>query len=250
MGIIQANILIDETGHARLADFGLLAIIWNGTSHTSSSLLTQGGTVQWMSPELFYPEKFGLKDSRPTKHSDCYAFGMVIYEVLSGQAPFHRSNLYTVVAKVSGGERPRRPRGTEGEWFTKDVWRILEHCWAPKPDDRPRIEDVLRCLEDVSMFWTPLCRMVPNPQTADSPTRSYSDPSTEGSTGERETPSPPRSLQAPPPKGNTDDRMPIPALLTRVQLLFMRSQINRTSVHTQRTPASRTRRYLQNLWIG
>ena len=34
-----------------------------------------------MSPELLYPKKYGLKECRPTKPSDCYALGMVIYEV-------------------------------------------------------------------------------------------------------------------------------------------------------------------------
>ena len=40
-----------------------------------------GGTVRWMSPERLLPEMFGFDNSRPTKQSDCYEFGMVIYEV-------------------------------------------------------------------------------------------------------------------------------------------------------------------------
>lgn len=42
---------------------------------------TAGGTSRWMSPELLDPERFGASDDRPTKESDCYALGMVIYEV-------------------------------------------------------------------------------------------------------------------------------------------------------------------------
>lgn len=34
-----------------------------------------------MSPELLTPERFGACDSRPTKQSDCYALGTVVYEV-------------------------------------------------------------------------------------------------------------------------------------------------------------------------
>jgi len=37
-----------------------------------------------MSPELLYPERFGipeLEGDRPTRQSDCYALGMLIYEV-------------------------------------------------------------------------------------------------------------------------------------------------------------------------
>jgi hypothetical protein len=39
------------------------------------------GTYRWMGPELFYPDDFGLPKFQLTKESDCYAFGMVIYEV-------------------------------------------------------------------------------------------------------------------------------------------------------------------------
>lgn len=122
-----------------------------------------------MSPELFDPEAFGLQDNRPTKHSDCYAFGMVIYEVLSGQAPFSQYKKHLVVARVLGGERPRRPQGMEGIWFTDDIWKIVERCWRPIPDDRPGIGDVLQCLEMVSGTWTPP-QMLAGPPTANLPT--------------------------------------------------------------------------------
>ena len=38
------------------------------------------GTFRWMGPELLDPEGFG-SNGRPTRESDCYALGMVIYEV-------------------------------------------------------------------------------------------------------------------------------------------------------------------------
>ena len=50
-------------------------------STTSLMSSTAGGTRRWMSPELLYPERFGAEDSQPTTQSDCYALGMVVYEV-------------------------------------------------------------------------------------------------------------------------------------------------------------------------
>ena len=138
-------------GQACLADFGLIGIISDGTNIVSSASFAQGGTQRWMSPELFDPEKFDLNDGRPTKHSDCYALGMVIYEVLSGEVPFSTCSHHLVVVKVLAGERPARPQGTGGAWFMDGVWEILERCWVPQPENRPNIEDVLRCLEKVSM---------------------------------------------------------------------------------------------------
>jgi len=99
-----------------------------------------------MSPELLELE---IQDQRRTKPSDCYALGMVIYEVLSGHAPFHRYLDQAVALKVQRGDHPERPQGVEGKWFTDDVWRILESCWQSKPDNRPSTHDVFQRLEDL-----------------------------------------------------------------------------------------------------
>jgi len=99
-----------------------------------------------MSPERIAPGEFGFKNSRPTIASDCYALGMVIYEIISGNVPFHKDTDLSVSMKVvAKGERP--PRGAK---FTKRLWEMLELCWAPKPNHRPGVEDVLWCLEVVS----------------------------------------------------------------------------------------------------
>ena len=81
-----------------------------------------------MSPELLDPEPFGLKDGCPTKKSDCYALGMVIYEVLAGRPPFSEYKDTVVIRKVTEGERPGRPRGAQAAWFTDGLWGMLELC--------------------------------------------------------------------------------------------------------------------------
>lgn len=68
----------------------------------------------WTSPELLDPEKFGLKESRPTEASDCYALGMVIYEVISGQKPFASWEGPVVIRKVLDGKRPGDLEEKEG----------------------------------------------------------------------------------------------------------------------------------------
>jgi hypothetical protein len=95
-----------------------------------------------MSPELIDPEMFGLKGSCPTQESDCYALGMVIYEVLSGQTPFAPCKGAIVIQKVLGGERPERPQGSDGKLFTDDVWRIVQLCWKSHPSERTSAKDV------------------------------------------------------------------------------------------------------------
>ncbi|KAF9644941.1 kinase-like protein [Thelephora ganbajun] len=151
-----ANILIDKHGHACLADFGLVTIASDPAYHTTLTSSTNAGTIRWMSPELLDPDQFGFEDSRPTKESDCYALGMVIYEVLNGQPPFASCKGFIVSRKVIEGERPGRPDGAEGAWFTDDLWGILERCWSAQPKDRLTIEAVLEHLEQASTTWQPL----------------------------------------------------------------------------------------------
>jgi len=81
----KVNILIDSGRRARLADFGLTAILDKTTAMTT---LTGGefkGTSRWMAPELILPEEFGfidkLEKKLPSKETDIYAIGMTILEV-------------------------------------------------------------------------------------------------------------------------------------------------------------------------
>jgi len=135
-----------------------------------------------MSPELFDTETEGYHG---TKNSDCYALGMVIYEVLSGHIPFYQYGNRAIILKVIKGVRPERPQGAEGVWFTDDVWEVLERCWTPQPGDRPGVEDVLQCLERVSMsLMPPSPRLVVVPSPLDSPTWGSSDIITEENTDE------------------------------------------------------------------
>ena len=107
-----------------------------------------------MSPELLDPSKFGLENSRRTKESDCYALGMVVYEVLSGQVPFGTQYTnYVVTSKIIDGERPEVPEGPERVWFTDDLWETLELCWSHQPEGRPTIGTVSECLERASPAW-------------------------------------------------------------------------------------------------
>jgi len=92
---MKVNILINKDRQACIADFGL-STVTGVTIHAPGSAraslvsnntlmsFTDGGTRRWMSPELLDPERFGMPESennRPTRQSDCYALGMVIYEV-------------------------------------------------------------------------------------------------------------------------------------------------------------------------
>ena len=66
--------MVDDTGRARLTDFGLAAVV---SDVWSTEPITDGHAVRWAAPEI-------LDRERPvTKESDVYSFAMVSIEVLA-----------------------------------------------------------------------------------------------------------------------------------------------------------------------
>ena len=161
--------MVDKDGNARLADFGLLTIVSDSTHPETTTTSAGSGTTRWMSPELLDPKQFGFKNGRPTKESDCYALGMVVLEVLTGQAPFLGYNTLVLGSKIVDGQRPDRPQGPEAVWFADDLWGLLKQCWSSEPKLRPTVESVLERLKQGSVTWEPL------PLSVDSDSRVDSD---------------------------------------------------------------------------
>ena len=81
------------------------------------------------------------------------ALGMVIFEVLSGEAPFAADKDVIVMRKVIEGDRPERP---EVAWFTDGLWSTLRQCWWHEPKDRLSVEAALERLMQVSDTWQPI----------------------------------------------------------------------------------------------
>ena len=193
-----------------------------------------------MGPELLSPQQFGFKDSRPTRHSDCYALGMVVYEVLTTRIPFHLDADLIVFMHVVEGKRPERPQGVGEAWFTDDVWEILERCWTQQPESRPSIKDVLQCLGKASRSWIPPPPWVTAGAPAtDSPARNSSDSSIEGSTDENEVSSPSSQPSLELPSKGDPNKINTCSPLTSFQF-FAKLQITRTSGRIRNIPRGRT----------
>lgn len=74
--VLQTEILFDDAGIPRIADFGFSSIIFDNSSISKTIHIDP---IQWTAPEILQvPDG---ESGRRTKMSDVYAFGMVVVEV-------------------------------------------------------------------------------------------------------------------------------------------------------------------------
>ncbi|WP_054650261.1 Stk1 family PASTA domain-containing Ser/Thr kinase [Lactobacillus pantheris] len=83
------NIMVDRDGNVKIADFGIAVALSETAVTQTNSLL---GSVHYMSPEQ-------ARGSLPTKQSDIYSLGVILYEMLTGSVPFEGDSAVTIALK-------------------------------------------------------------------------------------------------------------------------------------------------------
>jgi serine/threonine protein kinase len=118
------NILLDQFGNVKLADFGIALVA------TARALTTEGivlGTADYISPEQAQGLILG-----PT--TDIYSLGVVLFEMLAGILPFQGSTSLAVA--MQHATMPPPPlRGITPE-ISRGVERLVGRALAKKPEQR------------------------------------------------------------------------------------------------------------------
>ena len=84
--IKPANILLDEDNNAYLTDFGIARDIESNVNLAEDDSNTMHGSPKYISPEH-------LRRREITFRSDIYSLGLVMFEVLTGEAPFQHDDM-------------------------------------------------------------------------------------------------------------------------------------------------------------
>jgi len=135
------NILIDDQDHVKVTDFGIAMGLTSTTITYTNSIM---GSAHYISPEQARGEKATVK-------SDIYAFGIVMYEMLTGQLPFSGDSPVSVALKHLNDEIIP-PRDLNAD-ILPSLENIIFKALDKNPDDRYESMSVL--YDDLSTALSP-----------------------------------------------------------------------------------------------
>ncbi|EGV95079.1 Protein kinase C theta type [Cricetulus griseus] len=121
------NILLDRDGHIKIADFGMCKENMLGDAKTN----TFCGTPDYIAPEILLGQKYN--------HSvDWWSFGVLLYEMLIGQSPFHGQDEEELFHSIRM-DSPFYPR-----WLEKDAKDLLVKLFVREPEKRLGVQGDIR----------------------------------------------------------------------------------------------------------
>lgn len=124
----------DERGFvAKVADFGM-SRKFNRWSRTHKST-GKYGTLTHVPPEM-------LCDGQLSPSADVYAFGIVMWEMWTGDVPFPNYFHGQLVNAICNGERPSIPAD-----FPPTYREMVERCWNGSKSRRPGWADIIAGLQ-------------------------------------------------------------------------------------------------------
>ncbi|CAG8471623.1 463_t:CDS:2 [Acaulospora morrowiae] len=117
-----------------ISDFGLCR-----PANENSVNQSLYGVLPFVAPEVLRGEKF-------TKAADIYGFGMIMFEIISGEPPFiDREYDVHLALALCGGERPPIPK-----YAPEPYIKLMNQCWNPIPTNRPTANELY---EEFQKWW-------------------------------------------------------------------------------------------------
>jgi serine/threonine protein kinase/tetratricopeptide (TPR) repeat protein len=133
-----ANIMIDRDGDAKIMDFGIARSLGEKGLTGAGAMI---GTPAYMSPEQ-------VEGREADQRSDLYALGAILYEMVTGRAPFQGDTPLSVAMKHKSGV-PKDPRGLNAQ-VPEGLSRIILRCLEKDREKRfPSAAAVLAELESL-----------------------------------------------------------------------------------------------------
>lgn len=141
----SANLLVTGSWKVKVSDFNLSKIMEDTTRSTS----LQAMNPRWLAPEV-------LNGGAATLAADVFAFGVILWELLTWQLPWGTSNPWGIVSAVNSGQRLAIPTVGElpgpdsGSWPQLGKYiELMNRCWAQEPGERPSFQGIMEALREI-----------------------------------------------------------------------------------------------------
>ena len=138
--ISPQNVLISESGIVKLADFGIAKASMSLSAMTRAGFMR--GKVAYSAPERI---SGGAYDQR----ADIYALGCVLYELLTGHAPFGGRDDVRLLVDITGGRFRPIPAALD---LPPELVRLVSKAIALSPEARVQSADSLRQALETILF--------------------------------------------------------------------------------------------------
>ncbi len=152
------NVMVTRDGRVKILDFGLAKALWRGAE---TSLSIEGsilGTGRSMSPEQ------ALGDD-VSHRSDLFSLGTLIYEMVTGEAPFTGSSIFRILAQVCSDPHPP-PREVNPEVpaeLAALIDRLLEKDPGKRPASAAEVLEALAAIDPAASIYPAGSRPQPAP---------------------------------------------------------------------------------------
>lgn len=120
-----SNILLDETGHIKITDFGLSKDV----SDSNGLAETFCGTYEYMAPEIIQHLEYDYK-------VDLWSLGVVFYEILTGETPFASDNQQELFNNIINEEVEFN------KYMHRQAAQLIKKLLNKNPANRPTFEEL------------------------------------------------------------------------------------------------------------
>lgn len=149
-----ANLLLDESGTVKVADFGVARV-----QSMSGVMTAETGTYRWMAPEVVAHQQYDYK-------CDIFSYGITLWELVTdGAVPYAGyTPLQAAVGVVQKGLRPTIPEECPRQ--LADAMRI---CWHHTVAERPTASELVSFMDKTIQELDPSANFISRPQGPPSP---------------------------------------------------------------------------------
>eukprot|EP00252_Welwitschia_mirabilis_P022348 TRINITY_DN6018_c0_g1_i1.p1 TRINITY_DN6018_c0_g1~~TRINITY_DN6018_c0_g1_i1.p1 ORF type:complete len:483 (-),score=98.91 TRINITY_DN6018_c0_g1_i1:374-1822(-) len=139
------NILRDRGGHLKVTDFGLSKLLKLSSDKVreSHSRSMNDFSKLYIAPELYKNEAFD-------RSVDSFSFGLILYEMIEGNPPFHPQSPEEVSRIMALGVRPTFKQ--KAKYYPPDMQALIQECWDKNPVVRPTFSEIIVRLEKMKPF--------------------------------------------------------------------------------------------------